>query len=72
MTGKMKIYLAVAGGLMAAGIILAGVGFAASGFDPALFSSQVDSSNGIAVLGGVEIEDPAGLPFVGILANLWQ
>lgn len=31
MTSAKKIYLAVAGGLIAAGIVLAGIGFIASG-----------------------------------------
>lgn len=36
MTSAKKIYLAVAGGLVAAGVVLAGIGFIASGFDPAV------------------------------------
>ena len=59
MTSAKKIYLAVAGGLVAAGVVLAGIGFIASGFDP-------------AVLGGVEVDDPMGLPLIEQLANLGE
>ena len=41
MTSAKKIYLAVAGGLVAAGVVLAGIGFIASGFDPAVFTTQI-------------------------------
>lgn len=41
MTSAKKIYLAVAGGLVAAGVVLAGIGFIASGFDPAVFLSLI-------------------------------
>ena len=43
MTSAKKIYLAVAGGLVAAGVVLAGIGFIASGFDPAVFTTQIDT-----------------------------
>ena len=39
MTSAKKIYLAVAGGLVAAGVVLAGTGFIASGLDPAVFTA---------------------------------
>ena len=40
MTSAKRIYLAVAGGLVALGIVLAGIGFIASGFDPAVFNTR--------------------------------
>lgn len=62
MTSVKKIYLAVAGGLVAAGVVLAGIGFIASGFDPAVFTTQIDTRDSTIVLGGVEVDDPTGLP----------
>lgn len=62
MTSAKKIYLAVAGGLVAAGVVLAGIGFIASGFDPAVFTTQIDTRDSTIVLGGVEVDDPTGLP----------
>lgn len=62
MTSAKKIYLAVAGGLVAAGVVLAGIGFIASGFDPAVFTTHVDTRYSTIVLGGVEVDDPMGPP----------
>lgn len=70
MTSAKKIYLAVAGGLVAAGVVLAGIGFIASGFDPAVFTTQIDTRDSTIVLGGVEVDDPMGLPLIEQLANL--
>ena len=72
MTSAKKIYLAVAGGLVAAGVVLAGIGFIASGFDPAVFTAQIDTRDDTVVLGGVEVGDPEGIPFIGQLANLGE
>ncbi|MFR3878606.1 MAG: hypothetical protein ACLTYW_11120 [Collinsella sp.] len=57
MTSAKKIYLAVAGGLVAAGVVLAGIGFIASGFDPAVFTTHIDTRDSTIVLGGVEVDD---------------
>ena len=62
MTSAKKIYLAVAGGLVAAGVVLAGIGFIASGFDPAVFTTQIDTRDSTIVLGGVEVEYPVHQP----------
>ncbi len=70
MTSAKKIYLAVAGGLVAAGVVLAGIGFAASGFDLAVFSTQIDLRDDTVVLGGVEVDDPTGLPLIEQLAEI--
>ena len=71
MTSAKRIYLAVAGGLVAAGVVLAGIGFVASGCDPAVFSTQVDlRGDGAVVLGGVEVGDPTGLPLIEQLDEL--
>ena len=67
-----KTFLAVAGGLVAAGIVIAAMGFAASGFDPAVFSTQIDMRDGTIVLGGVEVDDPTGLPLVEQVAGLGE
>ena len=56
MTSAKKIYLAVAGGLVAAGVVLAGTGFIASGLDPAVFTTQIDMRDDTIVLGGVEVD----------------
>lgn len=73
MTSAKRIYLAVAGGLVAAGVVLAGIGFIASGCDPAVFSTQVDlRGDGVVVLGGVEVDDPTGLPLIGRLAEVGE
>ena len=65
-----KTFLAVAGGLVAVGIVIAAIGFIASGFDPAVFSTQIDMRDGTIVLGGVEVDDPTGLPLIEQIADL--
>ena len=72
MTSAKKIYLAVAGGLVAAGVVLAGIGFIASGFDPAVFTTQIDTRDSTIVLGGVEVDDPMGLPLIEQLAGIGE
>lgn len=72
MTNAKKIYLAVAGGLVAAGVVLAGIGFIASGFDPAVFTTQIDTRDSTIVLGGVEVDDPTGLPLIEQLAGIGE
>lgn len=73
MTSAKKTYLAVAAGLVAVGVVLAGIGFIASGCNPAVFSTQVDlRGDGAVVLGGVEVDDPKGVPFVSQLAELGE
>lgn len=72
MTSAKKIYLAVAGGLVAAGIVLAGIGFAVSGFDLTVFTTQIDTHDDTVILGGVEVDDPAGLPLIGQLAKFGE
>lgn len=58
----------VAAVLAAAGIALMAVGFVLSGFDVRVFSMTLD--RGRVELGGVEVENPERLPFVGALAAL--
>ena len=72
MTSAKKIYLAVAGGLVVAGVVLAGIGFIASGFDPAVFTTQIDTRDSTIVLGGVEVDDPTGLPLIEQLAGIGE
>lgn len=72
MTSAKKIYLAVAGGLVAAGVVLAGIGFIASGFDPAVFTTQIDTRDSTIVLGGVEVDDPTGLLLIEQLAGIGE
>ena len=72
MTNAKKIYLAVAGGLVAAGVVLAGIGFIASGFDPAVFTTQIDARDSTIVLGGVEVDDPTGLPLIEQLSQVGE
>lgn len=67
-----KTFLAVAGGLVAVGIVIAAMGFIASGFDPAVFSTQIDTRDDSIVLGGVEVDDPTGLPLIEQLAELGE
>lgn len=72
MNSAKKIYLAVAGGLVAAGIVLAGIGFVSSGFDPAVFNTQIDLRDDTVILGGVEVDDPTGLPLIEQLAGIGE
>ena len=72
MTSAKRIYLAVAGGLVAAGVVLAGIGFIASGFDPAVFTTQIDTRDDTIVLGGVEVGDPTGLPLIEQLDGIGE
>lgn len=67
-----KTFLAVAGGLVAAGIVIAAMGFIASGFDPVVFSTQIDTRDDSIVLGGVEVDNPTGLPLIEQLAELGE
>lgn len=69
MTGFKKAYFAIAGCLVAAGIVLAGIGWALSGFDPAVFGTAIDMRSGSVELGGVKVDDPEGLPFIGCFAE---
>lgn len=70
MTSAKRIYLAVAGGLVALGIVLVGIGFIVSGFDPAVFNAQVDLRGNTVILGGVEVGDPTGFPLIEQLAEV--
>mgnify|MGYP007059364182 CR=1 FL=1 len=60
MSSVKKIYLAVAGGLVATGLVLAAIGFVASGFNLAVFNTQIDLRDDTIILGGVEIDDLHG------------
>ena len=62
MSSVKRIYLAVAGGLVATGLVLAAIGFVASGFNLAVLNTQIDLRDDTIILGGVEIDDPTGLP----------
>lgn len=72
MTSAKKAYLAVAGGLVAAGVVLAGIGFIVSGCDPAVFNTQIDLRDDTVVLGGVEVDDPTGLPLIEQLSQVGE
>ena len=72
MTSAKKAYLAVAGGLVAAGVVLAGTGFIVSGCDPAVFNTQIDLRDDTIVLGGVEVDDPTGLPLIEQLSQVGE
>lgn len=72
MNSAKKIYLAVAGGLVAAGVVLAAIGFIVSGCDPAVFNTQIDLRDDTVVLGGVEVDDPTGLPLIEQLAGIGE
>lgn len=72
MSSAKKIYLAVAGGLVAAGVVPAGIGFVSSGFDPAVFNTQLDLRDNTVILGGVEVDDPTGLPLIEQLAEIGE
>lgn len=71
-THLLNSMLAVAGGLIAAGIVLAGIGFIASGRDRAVFTTQIDMRDNAIVLGGVEVNEPEGIPFISRLAILGE
>lgn len=70
MTSAKKMYFAIAGGLVALGIVLAGLGYVASGFNPAVFSTQIDLRDDSIVLGGVQVDDPTGMPLIEQLSKV--
>lgn len=73
MSSAKKIFLAVASGLVAVGIVLAGIGWALAGFDASVFSTQIDlRGDGAVVLGGVEVDDPTGLPLIDQIAEVGE
>ena len=72
MSSVKRIYLAVAGGLVATGLVLAAIGFVASGFNLAVFNTQIDLRDDTIILGGVEIDDPTGLPLIEQLAEVGE
>lgn len=72
MTNAKKTYFAVAGGLVAVGIVLAAIGFIASDFNPAVFTTQIDMRDDTIILGGVEVDDPTGLPLIEQLARVGE
>lgn len=71
-THLLNSMLAVAGGLIAAGIVLAGIGFIASGRNQAVFTTQIDMRDNTIVLGGVEVDEPEGIPFISRLTILGE
>ena len=64
MSSVKRIYLAVAGGLVATGLVLAAIGFVAN--------TQIDLRDDTIILGGVEIDDPTGLPLIEQLAEVGE
>lgn len=72
MSSVKRIYLAVAGGLVATGLVLAAIGFVASGFNLAVFNTQIDLRDDTIILGGVEMDDPTGLPLIEQLAEVGE
>ena len=44
----------------------------ASGFNLAVFNTQIDLRDDTIILGGVEIDDPAGLPLIEQLAEVGE
>lgn len=72
MTNAKKTYFTVAGGLVALGIVLAVLGFIASGFNSAVFQTQIDLRDNNINLGGVEVDDPADIPFINLFENLGE
>ena len=71
MSSVKRIYLAVAGGLVATGLVLAAIGFVASGFNLAVLNTQIDLRDD-TIMGGVEIDDPTGLPLIEQLAEVGE
>lgn len=72
MSTKKKMFLAIAGGLLALGLVLAELGFAFSGFNPRVFTVHLDTRTNEFILGGVSVEDPSRLPFVDTLKNMGE
>ena len=52
--------------------VIAGIGFIASGRDQAVFTTQIDMRDNTIVLGGVEVDEPEGIPFISRLAILGE
>lgn len=57
---------------MAGGLIAAGIGFIPSGRDQAVLTTQIDMRDNTIVLGGVEVDEPEGIPFISRLAILGE
>lgn len=73
MSNAKKVYLAVAGGLVALGVVMAGIGWAIAGFDAGVFSTQVDlRGDGTVTLGGTVVDDPTGLPLIEQIAGIGE
>ena len=72
MSSVKRIYLAVAGGLVATGLVLAAIGFVASDFNLAVLNTQIDLRDDTVVLGGVEVDDPTGLPLIEQLSQVGE
>lgn len=62
----------VAAALGGAGVVLAAIGFIVSGCDPAVFNTQIDLRDDTVVLGGVEVDDPTGLPLIEQLSQVGE
>ena len=72
MSNAKKAFLAVSSGMLALGLILMACGFVISGFSLDVFTATVDPARDRVVLGGVEVDDPTGLPLIGRLAEVGE
>lgn len=68
MKDAWKFVYAAAAGFAAAGLIVISIGFALSGFNLQVFTMSID--RGHAVLGGVAVEDPSGIPLLDLLCEM--
>ncbi len=66
MTHVKKIYLSIASLLVVLGLVLTGFAYVLSGCNGELFSTYIDTEEGIYELGGLHIDNPPRLPFLQI------
>ncbi len=66
MTHAKKIYLSIASLLVVLGLVLTGFAYVLSGCNGELFSTYINTEEGVYELGGLRIDNPPTLPFLHI------
>lgn len=61
MTHAKKIYLGIASLLVVLGLVLAGFTYVLSGCNEKIFSTHIDTEEGVYELGGLRIDNPPSI-----------